>query len=78
MLNCFLSLFVSVEVSYAYVKVLSIIVFFSNNLFFWISFLKIFLNKICFVSVSNRSAAEKKESHIFKNNFLQNTQEFKR
>jgi len=31
MFNCFLSLFVSVQVSYAYVNVLSIIVFFSLN-----------------------------------------------
>jgi len=34
MFNCFLFLFVSVQVSYAYVNVLSIIVFFSLNYIF--------------------------------------------
>jgi hypothetical protein len=34
MFNCFLPLFVSIEVSYAYVNVLSIIMFFSTNFSF--------------------------------------------
>jgi len=45
MFNCFLSLFVSVQVSDAYVNVLSIIVFFSLNLSFFDMFL--FFKKIC-------------------------------
>jgi hypothetical protein len=39
MFNCFLSLFASVEVSDAYVNVLSIIVFFSINFSFSVMFL---------------------------------------
>jgi len=35
MFNCFLSLFVSVQVSDAYVNVLSIVVFFSHNFSFF-------------------------------------------
>ena len=43
MFNCFLCLFVSVQVFYAYVNVLSIIVFFSHNFSFFYMFL--FLKK---------------------------------
>ena len=50
MFNCFLSLFVSVQVSDVYVNVLSIIMFFSLNYNFFdmLLFLK---NKICFVRI---------------------------
>jgi len=44
MFNCFISLFVSVQVSDAYVNVLSIVVFFSFNFSFFDMFL--FLKKI--------------------------------
>ena len=49
MLNCFLSLFVSVQVSDAYVNVLSIVVFFSLNFSFFGMFLfsKIFYSPKC-------------------------------
>jgi len=58
MFNCFLSLFVSVLVPDAYVKVLSIIVFFSINfsLFDMFLFLKYMNNKYCiniYLSVLN-------------------------
>jgi len=39
MFNCFLSLFVSVQVSDAYVNILSIVVFFSPNFSFFDIFL---------------------------------------
>jgi len=39
MFNCFLSLFVSVQVSDAYVNILSIVVFFSLNFIFFDVFL---------------------------------------
>ena len=42
MFNCFLSLFVSVQVSYAYVNALSLIVFFSLNFSFFDMFLFFF------------------------------------
>ena len=45
MFNCFLSLFVSVQVSDAYVNVLSIIMFFSFNFRFFDMFL--FLKNFC-------------------------------
>jgi hypothetical protein len=45
MFNCFLSLFVSVEVSDAYVNILYIIVFFGINFSFLDMFL--FLKKFC-------------------------------
>jgi len=54
MFNCFLFLSVSVQVSDAYVNVLSTVVFFSLNFNFFdmFLFLKIFLyHKICFVSI---------------------------
>ena len=54
MFNCFLSLFVSVQVSDAHVKVLSIIVFFSLNFSFFDIFLflkKRLYHKIYFVSI---------------------------
>jgi len=53
MLICFLSVFVSVQASDAYVNILSIIVLFSLNFgsFEMFLFLKFFYHKICFVSI---------------------------
>jgi len=45
--NCFLSLFVSVQVSDAYVNVLSIVVFFSLNFSFFDMFLFLKKLKLC-------------------------------
>jgi hypothetical protein len=52
MFNCFLSLFISVEVSDSYVKGLSIIIFFPVNLnFIYLSFLLIFLLSLFFIFI---------------------------
>jgi len=50
MFNCFLSLFVSVPVSDAYVNVLSIVVFFSHNFSFFDMVLFLKINIFKFVS----------------------------
>jgi len=54
MFNCFLSVFVSVQVSDAYINVFSIIVFFSLNFSFldmFLFFKKKFWHKIYYVSI---------------------------
>jgi hypothetical protein len=67
MFNCFLSLFVSVELSYAYVKVLSIIVFFIINFSFldMLLFLKKYSsNKCAFLNLVARHIKQTGEKNI--------------